>query len=187
MWLQLLIGFKQHLLLWIYPIYFMNLPFLWVYTYEEANTPSLMRYLFGTVSGAIRLAQPISPGQHRSSAFPCRALPALGSSRPGILGAKGMLLHRHVPEVVPSSWPLPTQVERHASPWWKQAHLHLPARWSRQNLSVNKQAQFSRVLFDPLPHLCVHHSHLNEDPSWPYHILLWGWVWLISSLGCSDP
>lgn len=40
----------------------------------------LMRYLFGTVSGAIRLAQPSSPGQHRSSAFPCRALPALGSS-----------------------------------------------------------------------------------------------------------
>lgn len=71
MWLQVLIGFKHHPLLWVYPIYFMNLPLLWAYTCKEANTPSLMRYyLFSTVSGEIRLAQPSSPGQHRSSAFP---------------------------------------------------------------------------------------------------------------------
>lgn len=56
------------------------------------------------MSGEIRLAlgtaQLSSSGQHRSKAFLCWVLPELSSSKPHIPGAKGIVLHRHVPEVV---------------------------------------------------------------------------------------
>lgn len=101
--LQLLLRLKQHPLLWVYPIYFMNLPLLQANTHEEANTPSLTGYLFRTMSREIRLAlgtaQLSSLGQHRSTAFLCWVLPELGSSRPCIPSAKGIVLHGHVPEV----------------------------------------------------------------------------------------
>lgn len=86
------------------PIYSMDLPRLQASTYEEANTTPLMRNLFRILSGEIRLAlgtaQLNSLGQHRSTAFLCWVLPGLGSSWPCIPSAKGIILHRHVPEAI---------------------------------------------------------------------------------------
>lgn len=144
------------------PIYSMNLPCLQASTYEDANTTSVTRDLFRTLSGEVRLAlgtaQLNSLGQHMSTAFLCWVLSGLGSW-PCIPSAKGIILFRHVPEASLLLGLFP--------PEWGDTQAHNPymptsissmACWSRQNLSMNKPAELSVVLLTSLPHLCVYCS-----------------------------
>lgn len=171
----------------------MNLLLLQANTHEEANTPSLTGYLFRTTSREIRLALGTarlgSLGQHRSTAFLCCVLPELGSSRPCIPSAEGIVSHRLVPEVAFSL------ASSHLSGATHKSKMRTcpPPSICMMVKAESEHKQTSRVQHCPV---CTSPTPVCAPlpPEWGSLVALpppapgiWGWEYGSSPLGCWVP